>query len=92
MKFLDSFQFTPQSLEVLSNTLEDDEFRHLSETFASTHFDLIRRKGIYPYDFMDSIERFEETELPSQDNLFSKLSGDACSDADYAHALRVWED
>ena len=41
-------------------------------------------------DYMDSVERFDETELPSQDAFFNKLSGSSCSDIDYAHASRVW--
>ena len=40
---------------------------------------------------MDSFDRFEETELPSQDALFSKLSGSLCSDSEYTHATRVWD-
>ena len=67
MKFLDSFQFTPKSLDVLSKTPEDDEFKYLVESCTTSHFDLFRRKGVYRYDYMDSFERFDETELPSQD-------------------------
>ena len=51
LKFLDSFQFTPQSLDVLSKTLEDDEFKYLSESCIGDSFDLVRRKGVYPYDY-----------------------------------------
>ena len=91
MKFLDSFQFTPKSLDVLSKTLEDDEFPYLVESCTTSHFDLVRRKGVYPYDYMDSVERFDETKLPSQDAFFNKLSGSSCSDIDYAHASRVWD-
>ena len=50
------------------------------------------RKGVYPYDYMDSFDRFEETELPSQDAFYSKLSGSPCSDLEYTHATRVWDD
>ena len=39
---------------------------------------------------MDSSDRFDETKLPSQDALFSKLSGSPCSDPEYTHATRVW--
>ena len=46
LKFLDSFQFTPKSLGVLSKTLEVDEFKYLIETCTASHFDLIRRKGV----------------------------------------------
>ena len=40
---------------------------------------------------MDSVETFDETSLPSQDSLFNKLSGNPCSDTEYAHATRVWD-
>ena len=67
LKFIDSFQFTPKGLGVLAKTLAVDEFRYLRESYTSNHFGLIRRKGIYPYDYMDSFDRFDETKLPSKD-------------------------
>ena len=54
LKFIDSFQFTPKGLDVLA----DDEFRYLRESCTSNHFGLIQRKGVYPYDYMDSFDRF----------------------------------
>ena len=57
LKFIDSFQFTRQGLDNLANTFGDDEFRYLSESCTSNHFRLIRRKGVYPYDYMDSFDR-----------------------------------
>ena len=91
MKFVDSFQFIPKSLDVLSKPLEDDEFRNLVESCTTSHFELVRRKGVYPYDYMDSFDRFEETELPPQDAFFDKLSGSPCSNSEYTHATRVWD-
>ena len=75
LNFFDSFQFTPKGLDVLAKTLADDEFRYLRESCTSNHFGLIRRKGVHPYDYMNSCNRFDETKLPSQDAFFSKLSG-----------------
>ena len=49
------------------------------------------RKGIYPYEHVDSWERFNETNLPSKDKFFSKLNDSGISDEDYSHALNVWE-
>ena len=89
LKCIDYFQFTPKGLEQLAKTLGDDEFRYLNESYTSDHFGLIRRKGVYPYDYMDSFDRFEETELPSQDAFVSKLFGSPCSDSEYTHATRV---
>ena len=91
LKFLDSFEFTPQSLDVLSKTLEDDEFKYLSESCIGDSFELVRRKGVYPYDYMDSFDRFEETELPPQEKFVNKLSGDSYPDVDNEHAVPVWD-
>ena len=60
------------------------------ESCTTSHFELIRRKGVYPYDYMDSFDRFDETELPSQESFFNKLFGSSCSDTEYAHATQVW--
>ena len=90
LKFIDSLQFTNQSLESLLKTLEDDVFRYLRESCISNHFRLVRRKGVYPNDYMDSFGRFEVTALISQDSFFSKLSGSPCSDYEYTHATSVW--
>ena len=54
LKCINSFQFTPQGLDNLAKTLGDDEFGYLSELCTSNHFGLIRRKGVYPYDYIDS--------------------------------------
>ena len=52
LQFLDSFQFSSRSLEELVKTLECGEFKYLSESFISDHFELVRRKGVYPYDII----------------------------------------
>ena len=91
LQFLDSFQFTSRSLEELVKSLECGEFKYLSESFISDHFELVRRKGVYPCDYMGSFDRFDETALPSQDAFFNKLSGNPCSDTEYTHATRVWD-
>ena len=63
LEFIDSFQFTPKGLDVLAKTLADDEIRYLRESCTSNHFGLIRREGVYLYDYMDSFGRFDESEL-----------------------------
>ena len=90
LKFINSLQFTPQSLDSLVKTLEVDELKYMREEFPIQHeFELIKRKGVYHYDYMDSFARFDESRLPSQDAFFSKLSGSPCSDTEYARATRV---
>ena len=91
LKFIDFPQFTSQSLDSLVKTLEVDEFKYVRETFPIAHeFELIKWKGVYPYDYMDSFARFHESRLPSQDAFFSKLSDSPCSDRENAHATHVW--
>ena len=42
LKFIDSFQLTPQGLDKLAKTLGDDEFMYLSESYTSNYFGRIR--------------------------------------------------
>ena len=53
-------------------------------------FKLLLRKGVYPYEYMDSWKRFNETELPSKDKFYSTLNLEDISDDNYAHAINVW--
>ena len=78
-------QNTPQSLDSLVKTHE------VEEAFPAAHeFELIKQKGVYPYAYMDIVARFDESRLPSQDALFSKLSNNPCLDTEYAHTTQVW--
>ena len=54
--------------------------------------ELLLKKGIYPYDYMDSVERFEETKLSQRESFFSKLSNEGVSEEDYEHAKKVWKE
>ena len=53
-------------------------------------FELLRRKGVYPYEYMDCTMRFGDTSLPPKEKFFSALSEKHISDSDYEHAQRVW--
>ena len=48
------------------------------------------RKGVYPYEYMDSFERFNEISLPSKDKFYSSLTDNGIEDTEYAHAHNVW--
>ena len=49
------------------------------------------RKGVYPYEYMDSLEKFDETALPPKKDFYSNLNIENISDEDYAHAQKVWD-
>ena len=72
----------------------------LIKTFSSVYqffkddlnkFVLLLRKGVYPFEYMDSWEKFDKTSLPDQEAFYSKLNEEGISDRDYAHAQKVWE-
>ena len=54
-------------------------------------FFLLLRKGVYPYEYMDSWEKFDETTLPPKEAFYSNLNLEDISDEDYAHAQKVWD-
>uniref|UniRef100_UPI0035900141 uncharacterized protein n=1 Tax=Myxine glutinosa TaxID=7769 RepID=UPI0035900141 len=87
IRFLDTFKFMASPLVNLVQNLK--EFPCLSEYFLDKDF--LTQKGIYPYDYMDSFERFNETQLPSKENFYNKLNNSHISDKDYVHAQNVWE-
>ena len=54
-------------------------------------FFLLLRKGIYPYEYMDSWETFDENTIPPKEAFYSKLNLEGISDADYEHVKKVWK-
>ena len=47
---------------------------------------MLLRKGVYPYEYMDSWERFNETSLPNKEAFYSNLDMEDINDVDYKHA------
>ena len=54
-------------------------------------FDLLLRKGVYPYEYMDSWKRFKEKSLPDKESFYSELNKEGITDEDYVHAQKVWD-
>ena len=52
---------------------------------------LLRKKGVYPCDYLDDMTRFDETSLPAVNNFYSKLLKNNISEKDYCHAKKVWD-
>ena len=53
---------------------------------------MLLRKGVYPYEYMDDWEKFNETTLPKKEEFYSNLNMEDITDADYMHAKRVCKD
>ncbi|XP_057305273.1 uncharacterized protein LOC130642205 [Hydractinia symbiolongicarpus] len=91
IRFIDSCRFMASSLEKLANNLDDEQCKNLSWYFNEADiFKLMRKKGIYPYEYMNSWQRFEETELPPLEAFYSKLNMNGINDEEYEHAQKVW--
>ena len=54
-------------------------------------FILLLQKGVYPYEYMESWEKFDETALPAKEVFHSNLNLEDISNGDYMHAQKVWE-
>ena len=62
IRFIDSFRFMSSSLAELASNLTIHE--NLEMFFEGRKCELLKRKGVYPYDYMDTLERLDETSLP----------------------------
>ena len=74
LTFIDSFQFMSSSLDKLVSNLPKDDLIDTSKVFKGKRLNLMSQKGVYPYDFMDSFEKFNQTELPTKDQFYSILT------------------
>ena len=89
LTFIDSFQFMSSSLEKLVSNLPKESLKYTSQIFKNENLDLMSKKGVYPYDFMDSFGKFNE-KLPPKEEFYSILNDEHISDEDYEHAQNVW--
>ena len=55
-------------------------------------FVLLLRKGVYPYEYMVSWNRFNETSLPDKKDFYSRLNIESIIDIDYTHVTRVFKE
>ena len=88
--FIDSMQFMISSLEALVKNLSDNDFKCLSEEFSDAFLKLVKEKGVYPYEYMDSFKKFTENKLPDRCKFFSSLKDVCISEKDYWKADNIW--
>ena len=91
IRFIDSFKFMSDKLESLVNNLPDDGFNNLERFYKGEKLSLVKRKGFYPYEYMNSSKRFKEDKIPSKEAFYSRLTGEGISDEDYEHVKKVWK-
>ena len=66
--------------------MSDNGFKYLSEEFSGEYLKLVKQKGAYPYEYMDSFEMFSEDKLLDKCNFFSSLKYECISQKDYQRA------
>ena len=64
-------QFMKSSLDSLVKNLSDHDSVCVSEEFRGKFLKLVRQKGVYPYEYIDSFEKFFEDKLPNKCAFFS---------------------
>ena len=90
--FMDSLQFLPWSLDKLVQAQDPLQFNLLKENFPNnTDFNLLLRKGVYPYSCITNFNIFGDTVLPPPSAFHNELTGDDILPEDYKHAQNVWE-
>lgn len=93
LRFLHSFKLNVSSIDKLARNLTIDQLKHTREHFkdSDVKFDLVRRQGIFPYQYMNSFDRLNDSQLSSKDVFFSDLTNTHISNGEYEHAKKVWE-
>ena len=69
--FIDSMHFMNSSLDKLVSNLND--FEYLSGVFSGEQLELVKKKDVYPYEYMNSFKRIKENSLPDKDCFFNSL-------------------
>ena len=89
--FIDSMLFMNSSLDKLVKNLSDEDFKYLSEVFSGEKLKLLKKKGINPYEYFNSFEKFKETNLPDIDKFLSSLKECCIDEKEYQRAYDVWK-
>ena len=80
----------------------DEDFKYLVEEFGSENLELLKQKGDYPCEYMNSFERFNEEKLPARKHFYSstkdgkigdngKISDGHISVKDYLTCEKIWD-
>ena len=88
--FIDSFQFLSSPLERLVKILGKNDFKYLSQDLDSKVLDLVKQKGLHPYEYISGFESFKK-KLPQGKKIFivpwlvKKIS-----EKEYEYVVKVW--
>ena len=89
--FKDSYLFLNKSVDYITGTINDENRISLKQEFGGENYKLLTKKGIYPYDYFDSKQKYDELELPEKEKFFNKLNNKNISNDEYKHAITVFK-
>ena len=93
LRFIDSFKFMSSSLDsLIENLVRSGKKLFVFEDYSELQYDLLTRKGVYPYEYINSSDRFNETQPPPISAFYSNLNMSSISEEDYQHTQRVWKE
>ncbi|KYQ47079.1 hypothetical protein ALC60_13906 [Trachymyrmex zeteki] len=81
-----SFEKLVSYLDKSKLTITRSEFRNLN----TEDFDLLARKGAFPYEYVNSVDKLDETSLPPRESFYSSLTDEVVSEDDYQYATNIW--
>lgn len=91
LRFIDSYQFLPSSLDNLSSILDDTQCLEIRKAYSNNlKFKNIRKKGVFPYSYIDDISKFNETNLPPAKLFYNELKDEHISNDEYQRAKEIW--
>ena len=82
IRFIDSLKFMEFPLADLMKNLSQEHFVFMKKAFGEKH-EMLRRKGVYPYDYMNYFDKFDEKELPQSKEFYLRLNDSEISEGDY---------
>ena len=71
--FIDLLKFCNSSLDTPASNLNNEAFKYLVSEFSIDKLEILRRKDAYPYEFVDSYEKFKHPTLPKKKYFYSSL-------------------
>ena len=95
-RFIDSFKFMASSLDKLASYLPDfpilEEVFKRDDGYTDDQIDLLKKKGVFPYEYVSSLDKLKETSLPPKADFYNSLTDSEISTEEYERANRVWHD
>lgn len=92
LRFIDSYQFLPSSLDNLSSILDNSQCLEIKKEYPNElQFKNIRKKGIFPYSYIDEFSKFDETNLPAAELFYNELRDEHISSEEYQRAKEIWK-